>query len=87
MILLLRILIISFTLLVFNFTNMKKDIIKIIVKVIIYALGLIASYLGIASLSSCSIKRDFVHHGTGVFQYVDTLHVRGSNNIYYEQWK
>lgn len=66
---------------------MKKDIIKIVIKVIIYALGLIASYLGIASLSSCSIKRDFVHHGTGVFHYVDTLHVRGSNNIYYERWK
>lgn len=66
---------------------MKKDILKIIIKVVIYALGLIASYLGIASLSSCSIKRDFVHHGTGVFHYVDTLHVRGSNKIYYEQWK
>ncbi len=66
---------------------MKKDIIKFIIKVVIYALGLIASYLGIASLSSCSIKRDFVHHGTGVFHYVDTLHVSGSNNIYYDRWK
>lgn len=32
----------------------KKEIIKIVLKVIIYALGLIGSYLGITSLTSCS---------------------------------
>lgn len=62
---------------------MKKDIIKIIVKVIIYALGLIASALGISSLTSCSVTHDMVHRGTGYVQYYDTIHVNGSNKFHY----
>lgn len=60
---------------------MKKDIIKIIIKVIIYALGLLASYLGITALSSCSVSHDMVHRGTGYVQYYDTIHVNGSNSF------
>lgn len=62
---------------------MKKDIIKIIVKVIIYALGLIASALGISSLTSCSVTHDMTHRGIGYVQYYDTIHVNGSNRINY----
>ena len=36
---------------------MKKEVIKIVIKVIIYALGLIGSYFGITALTSCSSNR------------------------------
>lgn len=64
---------------------MKKVILKIVVKVIIYALGLFASYLGISSLTSCSVSHDMVHRGTGYVQYFDTIHVNGSNSFHYAE--
>lgn len=60
---------------------MKKDFIKIIIKVIIYALGLIATSLGISAMSSCAVSHDMVHHGTGYLQYYDTIRVNGSNSF------
>ena len=33
---------------------MKRDIIKIIIQVALYALGLIAAYLGVSTMTSCS---------------------------------
>lgn len=62
---------------------MKIDLIKILIKVIIYALGLLAAYFGISSLSSCSVDRNMFHQGTGYFQYFDTIHVHGQSNVYY----
>lgn len=62
---------------------MKKDLLKILLKVIIYALGLLAAYFGVTSLSSCSVNRSATHQGTGYFQYFDTLHVHGHSNIAY----
>lgn len=62
---------------------MKKDLLKILLKVIIYALGLLATYFGVSSLVSCSVNRQATHQGTGYFQYFDTLHVHGQSNIAY----
>ena len=62
---------------------MKKDLLKILLKVIIYALGLFAAYFGVTSLSSCSVNRSATHQGTGYFQFFDTLHVYGNSNIAY----
>ena len=62
---------------------MKKDLLKILLKVIIYALGLLAAYFGVTSLSSCSVNRSATHQGTGYYQYFDTLHVHGQSNIAY----
>lgn len=62
---------------------MNKDLLKILLKVIIYALGLLAAYFGVTSLSSCSVNRSATHQGTGYFQYFDTLHVHGQSNIVY----
>ena len=62
---------------------MKKDLLKILLKVIIYALGLLAAYFGVTSLTSCSVNRSSTHQGTGYFQYFDTLHVHGQSNIVY----
>ena len=62
---------------------MKKDLLKILLKVIIYALGLLAAYFGVSSLVSCSVNRQATHQGTGYFQYFDTLHVHGQSYIAY----
>lgn len=62
---------------------MKTDLLKILIKVIIYALGLFATYFGVSTLTSCSVERNFLHQGTGYFQYFDTIHVHGQSNIYY----
>ena len=62
---------------------MKKEIVKIIIKVFIYALGLIASFLGISAMASCAVTHDMVHRGTGYVQYYDTIHVDGSNKFHY----
>lgn len=42
---------------------MNKDIIKIIVKVLVYALTLIASYFGVTALSSCSASHQIQGYG------------------------
>ena len=62
---------------------MKNDLLKILLKVIIYALGLLAAFFGVTSLSSCSVNRSASHQGTGYFQYYDTIHVHGQSNIAY----
>ena len=63
---------------------MKKELFKILLKVIIYALGLLAAYFGVSSLVSCSVNRQATHQGTGYFQYFDTLHVHGQSNIAFQ---
>ena len=62
---------------------MKIDLLKILLRVLIYALGLLAAYFGVTSLSSCSVNRSATHQGTGYFQYFDTLRVHGQSNIVY----
>lgn len=62
---------------------MKIDLLKILLRVLIYALGLLAAYFGVTSLSSCSVNRSATHQGTGYFQYFDTLHVHVQSNIVY----
>lgn len=56
---------------------MKKEIIQIIIKVLIYALGLLGAYFGVTSLTSCSVDRsvETQGRGTGVFIYTDTFTV------------
>lgn len=56
---------------------MKKEILKIIVKVLIYALGLVGAYLGVSAVTSCAVQREVKTSGTGVgiFHYTDTFRV------------
>lgn len=70
-----------------NLYDMKKDIIKIVIKVLIYALGLIGAYFGVSSMSSCSVSRNVSHSGTGYFQLYDTVHVYGNSNLVYPKSK
>ena len=61
---------------------MKKEIWKIIIKVLIYALGLIGSALGIHSLTSCSSSRAIEVHGTSTIVISDTTYVSQGSNYY-----
>lgn len=61
---------------------MKKDILKIIIKVLIYALGLIGSYLGISALTSCSSSRAVVFKGRGTVIIQDTTTVLHSSDYF-----
>lgn len=54
---------------------MKKEILKIIVKVLIYALGLIASYLGISALTSCSTSHSVEGSGKTTIVTTDTTFI------------
>jgi hypothetical protein len=69
---------------------MNKELFKIIIKVLIYALGLISAYLGISSLTSCSTSHSVSSHGTATIISVDTTFikhggfVRSKNYVPYE---
>lgn len=54
---------------------MKKEILQIILKVLIYALGLIASAVGITALASCSSSRSVQIRGRGVVTIQDTTFI------------
>lgn len=65
---------------------MKKEILKIIIKVLIYALGLIGSYLGISALTSCSSSRSVQFHGRGKVLIQDTTFIDHSSD-YFRNYK
>lgn len=54
---------------------MKKEVIKIIIKVLIYALGLIGSYLGISALTSCSASHSVDGSGKTTIVTTDTTFI------------
>lgn len=53
----------------------KKEIIKIILKVVIYALGLIASALGITALASCSTSNSIDGAGKTTIVTTDSTYI------------
>ena len=55
---------------------MKSEIIKFIIKVALYALGLIAAYFGASSLTSCSTSHNVVARGRSTIVTVDTTIVK-----------
>lgn len=62
---------------------MKKDFFKFIVKVLLYALGLIGSYLGITSLTSCTVQRTSQSSGHARIVVTDTTDVFHDGNFYF----
>ena len=44
---------------------MNKEVVKIIIKVLIYALGLIGTYFGVSAMTSCTVHRQFDSSGRG----------------------
>lgn len=61
--------------------NMKKEILQIIIKVAIYALGLIAAYLGVTSLSSCTFSRSSIAEGRATIITVDTTYIQHNGTL------
>ena len=61
---------------------MKKEVLKIVIQVLIYALGLIASYLGTSALTSCSSGRAVEFNGRGTVIIQDTTTVFHSSDYF-----
>lgn len=55
---------------------MKIEFLKIIIKVAIYALGLIAAYFGVTSLTSCSTSHSVSSCGVSRIVTIDTTFVK-----------
>lgn len=60
---------------------MKNDIIKIIIKVALYALGLIAACFGVSSMTSCSTSHSVVARGRTTIVSADTTIVNHSGFV------
>lgn len=69
---------------------MKNEIVKFIIKVVLYALGLIAAYFGVSTMTSCSTSHNVVASGRSTIVSVDTTivehngFVRSKNYLPYE---
>ena len=66
---------------------MKKEIIKIIIKVFIYALGLIGTYFGVSAMTSCTIQRNFDSTGRGTVIISDTTHLVHSGSWFFKKMR
>ena len=66
---------------------MKKEIIQIILKVAIYALGLIAAYFGVTSLTSCSTSHNVSVRGRTTIVSVDTTIVKHNGLVRSKNFK
>ena len=53
----------------------NKEVIKIIIKVLIYALGLVGSALGISALASCSVSHNIDGSGKTTIITTDTSYI------------
>lgn len=60
---------------------MNKEFIKIIIKVAIYALGLLATYFGITSLTSCCSSHNVESFGVTRICVSDTTFVKHNGFI------
>lgn len=61
---------------------MSKEVLKIIIKVLIYALGLIGSALGISALTSCTSGRAVECHGKATILIQDTTTIQHSSDYF-----
>ena len=59
---------------------MNKKVLEIIIKVVIYALGLIGSYLGISALTSCSSSRSVECYGKTTVLITDSTTIEHSSD-------
>lgn len=61
---------------------MKKEIIKIVIKILLYALGLIGSYFGVSALTSCTAQRTSQSFGRTRIVITDTTDVEHTGEIW-----
>nr|DAO38995.1 MAG TPA: hypothetical protein [Microviridae sp.] len=71
----------------FYLCNMKNEIVKIIIKVAVYALGLIAAYFGVTSLASCSTSHNVVASGRTTIVSVDSTIVKHNGFVRSKNFK
>lgn len=66
---------------------MKSEIVKIIIKVALYALGLIAAYFGVSAMTSCSTSHNVVVRGRTTIVTVDTTYVKHGGYVRSKDFK
>lgn len=66
---------------------MRKEIIQIILKVAIYALGLIAAYFGVSIMTSCSTSHNVDASGRTTIVTVDTTIVKHNGFVRSKNFK
>lgn len=66
---------------------MKKEITKIIIKVVLYALGLIAAYFGVSTMTSCSTSHNVVVRGRTTIVTNDTTIVKHNGFVRSKDYK
>lgn len=67
--------------------TMKKEIVQIIIKVALYALGLIAAYFGVSAMTSCSTSHNVVASGRATIVSVDTTIVKHNGFVRSKNFK
>lgn len=66
---------------------MKKEILQIVIKVAIYALGLIAAYLGVSAMTSCTTQHNVQSSGKAYVITTDTTIVKHNGFIRTKNYK
>ena len=66
---------------------MKKEIAKIIIKVALYALSLIAACFGVSTMTSCSTSQNCSVRGRATIISVDTTYVKHGGSIRSKDFK
>lgn len=61
---------------------MNKEVLKIIIKFLIYALSLIGSVFGISALTSCTSSRAVECHGKTTILIQDTTTIEHSSDFF-----
>lgn len=64
---------------------MNKEFIKIIIKVLIYILGLVGTYFGVSAMTSCTIQRGFESRGRGTVIISDTTDLIHSGSWFFKK--
>lgn len=66
---------------------MNKEFIKILIKVLIYILGLVGTYFGVSAMTSCTIQRNFESSGRGTVIFSDTTHLVHSGFWFFKKMR
>ena len=65
------------------FCLMNKELIKLIIKILVYILTAVAGFFGVSTLASCSSSRDVVVRGRAVIVTNDTTVIDHTRNFDY----
>ena len=66
---------------------MNKDLIKIIIKLLLYALGLLGTYFGVSAMTSCTVQRQFDSSGQGTIIVSDTTRISHSGAWFFKHMR